>query len=412
VRRWLLDNVESLFFAFLLALSIWMAGVSAADPIEERVFPASIAIHYTEPGSGLLVVGSPPKDARVTVRAPVSVWQGLTSADIRLDADLTSVPAGTQPVPLAATIDRKGSRITHVDPGTVPVTLEEAASAAVPVRAQISGDPASRYRVGVPEVSPTEVQAIGPSSLLARVAEAVAPVDLTNAEESVDTKVTLVPRNASGQTVQGVTLDPPTADVRVDVSLPGGFRSVAVLPQVTDQVEPGYRVTNVEVTPPTVVVFSSDPAAVESLPGFVQTEPISLAGATQSIAQRVSVQLPEGVSLVDAQAVLVQVTIEPIQSSINVSRPVEVVGLSQGLYAQPSPDTVSVLLDGPLPALESLTPADVRVVVDLLGLGVGNHAVTAEVIVLPQGITVHTVLPDTIEVTISRVPFATPTPLP
>ncbi len=196
------------------------------------------------------------------------------------------------------------------------------------------------------------------------------------------------------------------------VSLPGGFRSVAVLPTLTEQVEPGYRVTNVSVTPPTVVVFSSNPDVVESLPGFLQTRPISLAGADGSFQQRATVDLPLAVSLVDEQTVLVDVTIEPILSTITLTRLVEIVGLDDTRFALAAPQMVSVILDGPLPVLERLRPEDVRVVIDLLGLGVGQHNVEAEVIVLPQGVTVRRVLPVEVEATISATPLVTPTPLP
>jgi hypothetical protein len=200
--------------------------------------------------------------------------------------------------------------------------------------------------------------------------------------------------------------------VNVDISLPGGFRSVAVLPVLTDQVEPGYRVTNVKVTPPTVVLFSSDPAAVESLAGYVQTEPISLANAESTIQQRVLISLPQGFSTVDEPSVLVEVSIEPIMSSVTLTRQVEIVGLAPGLSATPAPDRVSVILDGPLPVLERLKPEDVRVVVDLLGMTEGTHQVTPEVIVGPQALSVRTLLPDSIEVTITSKAPATLTPLP
>jgi YbbR domain-containing protein len=245
-----------------------------------------------------------------------------------------------------------------------------------------------------------------------RVVEAVAPVDLAAADRDLDVSVALRPVDSIGQVVAGAEVLPVSAQVRVDVSLPGGFRSVAVLPLLTDQVEPGYRVTNVTVTPPTVVLFSSDPAAVESLPGFVQTEAISLASATATIQRRALIDLPEGFSAVNEPSVLVEVTIEPILSSITLSRQVEIVGLASGLFAQAAPDVVSVILDGPLPVLESLAPEDVRVVLDLLGQTVGVHQVEPEIIVLPEGVTVRTLLPDSIEVAISRTPFATPTPLP
>jgi YbbR domain-containing protein len=412
VRRWLWDNIESLLFAGLLALSIWMAGVSAADPIEERVFPLPIPITYRAPADGLLVVGDEPSDARVTVRAPTSVWQRLTAADIEVVADLTALDAGRHGVPLQAGVEATGARITLVDPDLIDITIEQASERLVPVRVLVTGETASGYRTETPTVDPAEITVVGPASTVERILEGTAPIDLAGTDRDLDQSVTLRPVDSAGQLVPGVEVLPPTARVQIDVSLPGGFRSVAVLPLLTDQVEAGYRVTNVTVTPPTVVLFSSDPAAVESLPGFVQTEPISLANATATIQHRALIDLPQGFSAVDEPSVMVEVTIEPILSSITLSRQVEIVGLAPGLFALAAPDVVSVILDGPLPVLESLAPEDVRVVLDLLGLTIGIHQVEPEIIVLPEGVTVRTLLPDSIEVTVSRTPFATPTPLP
>ena len=412
MRRWLWDNIESLLFAGLLALSIWMAGVSAADPIDERAFPSPIPITYRRPADGLLVVGDAPTEARVTVRAPTSVWERLTAGELRLEADLSALGPGRHGVALQASVDATGARVTLVDPAQVVVTIEQASERIVPVRVQATGETAAGYRTEPPTVSPAEVTVIGPASVVERVLEALAPIDLAATDRDLDLTVALRPIDSAGQIVAGAEVLPPTVQVQVDVSLPGGFRSVAVLPLLTDQVEAGYRVTNVTVTPPTVVLFSSDPAAVESLPGFVQTEPISLASATATIQHRALIDLPGGFSAVDEPSVLVEITIEPILSSITLSRQVEIVGLAPGSYAQAAPDVVSVILDGPLPVLERLAPEDVRVVLDLLGRPVGTHQVEPEVIVLPAGVTVRTLLPDSIEVIVSRTPFSTPTPLP
>jgi len=348
----------------------------------------------------------------VTVRAPSSAWQRLTSRDLQVVADLGALGSGTHRVDLQGSVGATGARITSVDPAQIDVAIEQSSQRVVPVRAEVLGEAAAGYRTEAPTVSPTTATVRGPASAVERVQEAVASIDLAAADRDLDRLVPLQPVDAAGTRVSGVELEPAEAQVQVRVSLPGGFRSVAVLPLLTDQVEPGYRVTNVTVAPPTVVLFSSDPAAVERLPGFVQTEAISLANATSTIQHRALIDLPQGFSPVDEPSVLVEVTIEPILSSVTLSRQVEIVGLAPGLYAQAAPDVASVILDGPLPVLEKLAPEDVRVVVDVLGLAVGAHQLEPEVIVLPAGVTVRTVLPDTIEVTISRTPFSTPTALP
>jgi hypothetical protein len=70
---------------------------------------------------------------------------------------------------------------------------------------------------------------------------------------------------------------------------------------------------------------------------------------------------------------------------------------------------VDVILSGPLPRLQSLTIQDVKVIVDLFGLEPGVHKVKPTVVV-PEGLRVENVLPDTVEVEISIARPPTPTP--
>ncbi|HET7011079.1 MAG TPA: CdaR family protein [Anaerolineales bacterium] len=409
---WVSDNAETFFFSVVLALVVWLAGVNATDPIQEAMFPDPVAIEYMGPDEGLITTGTLTSEASLAVRAPRSVWATLGRSDLHLVADLRGLGAGVYTVPLEPSVDIRSARVRGTDPSTVHVTIEERLSRSVPVRVVLAGEPAARYRVGQPAPSFDEVTVAGPASLVNLVAEAVAGVTLSGQDATLLQTVDLSPRTATGTDVRGVTVSPRQVHVEVPISLPGGFRSVAVIPLVMGQVLPGYRVTNMTVSPPTVTVFATDPAAMSTLPGFVQTEAISLDDASQNIDRRVTVDLPEGFTLVDEQSVLVQVTIAPIESSLTITRRVEVVGLQVGLYARPSLESVSVILTGSLPELEQLSPEDVRVVLDLLSLGVGVHDVAPEVIVLPADVRVQTIIPDLIEVTVSRVPFATPTPLP
>jgi YbbR domain-containing protein len=410
--RWVSDNAEPFLFAVILAMVVWLAGVNAADPIEETFFPDPVSIEYLGPDDGLITTGSLTAEAVVLIRAPLSVWASLSRTDLHLAADLRGLGPGSYSVPLQSSVGVGSTRIRSTDPTSVDVVLEERLSRSVPVRVALAGEPAARYRVGQPEPSFDEVTVTGPASQVNLVAEAVASVTLSGQDSTILQTVDLTPRTGTGTDVRGVTLSPRQVHVEISISLPGGFRSVAVIPSVTGQVPAGYRVTNMTVSPPTVTVFATDPSAMEFLPGYVQTETISLDGASQNIERRLTVDLPDGFTLVDEQSVLVQVTIAPIESSLTITRSLVLVGLQSGLFARTSLDSVSVILTGSLPELEQLSPEDVRVVLDLLSLGVGVHQVAPEVIVLPADVRVQTIIPDLIEVTISRTPFGTPTPLP
>lgn len=410
--RWLAENGSTLLMAFVLAVTVWVAAVNAADPIADRAFPSSITIAYEGLGSGLLVVGTPPAQGRVSVRAPGSVWNQLTPERIHLRVQLRGLSAGTREITVAGSVDLSPARLTSIEPARVTLTIEPAASKEVQARVASIGEPALGYRAGEAAITPSQATVSGPASLVAQVKETVASADLTNRREDLAAQVNLLPVDSNGQAVPGVSVNPGTARVVIPVNELVGYRLVAVIPIIQGQVDAGYQVTNIALTPTLVTVFSPDPQAVETLPGYVETLPISLAGAHDTLEQRVMLALPKGIFLAGNQNVLVQVSISPIEISTTITRRPELQGLRAGLYAQASPNSISVILKGPLPVLEQLKADDVRVILDLTGLGPGPHQLGPVVLILPAGVVTQSVLPDTIEVIITTSPPPEPTPSP
>lgn len=407
--RWLKENLSSLLLAFIMSLLVWASAVSSADPTEERVLPSPVPIQVRGLAPDLTVVGSPPLTAQVTLRAPRSVWGQLTQDRVHLVVDLSGLGPGTHSVPLMARVNLRPARIVALEPAAVSLTLEALHTRTVPVRVRALGTPAVGYRAQTPQVTPTEANVVGPSSAVARVAQVLAEVNLTGLRAGVVETVPLLPVDPDGQVVEGVRVEPESARVVVQIQQLGGYRDVAVKVVIEGQVAAGYWVTSITVTPPVVTVYSSNPEAVSVLPGFVETEPLVLTGASSDIERRLALDLPAGITPVGEQTVLVRVGIAAIETSLTVTRALEIQGLGPGLFAEASPDSVSVILTGPLPVLEALALEDVRVVVDLLDLGVGTHQVTPQVVVIPGGVVARAVLPSTIEVIISTSPRP-PTP--
>ncbi len=412
--RWLWQNLGSLVLAFIMALLVWIVAVNAEDPIQEGPFPGNLPIEIRNVPEGLLLIDPLPRtEGRVILRAPRSVWDRLEAEDLTLWVDLAGLAAGTQHVPVQVTVEAEPLQVVAVEPESLTLTLEPTATRRIPIAVHTTGDVAIGFRVDAAEVAPTEATVVGPASLVTRIASLWAEVDLTGRRQSLEQEVPLVPVDAQRAVVEGMLqIDPPTATVRVHIEELGGYRSLAVVPRIEGQVAPGYQITNISVTPTLVTVFSTDPEAVDALAGFVETLPVNLDGATADVERRVGLDLPEGVSLVGDQTVLVRVSIAPIQSSITLTRTPQVQGLAPGLFASVSPTTVSLIITGPLPVLETLGPDDVRMVLDLTGLDIGTYALTPKFEDLPAGVAVQTVLPETIEVVLSDTPPPTLTPTP
>jgi YbbR domain-containing protein len=106
---------------------------------------------------------------------------------------------------------------------------------------------------------------------------------------------------------------------------------------------------------------------------------------------------------------MVKVGIAPIESSRKFDyREVEMIGQATGLLYHLSPQTVDVILSGPLPELDSLAISDIHVQVDLTGLAPGTYQLTPRVSIPPQNITVESILPQTVEVIVTSMVTSTP----
>jgi YbbR domain-containing protein len=182
---------------------------------------------------------------------------------------------------------------------------------------------------------------------------------------------------------------------------------------VHGQVAAGYRLENISVFPPVITVYAEEPELVSELPGVVDTQPLELQDAKEDITTRLSLNLPENVTIVGtegAKTVQVQVAISPIQTSVTLlNQPINLIGLPDALAAQISPQTVDVIISGPLPVLEVLTPQDITVTVDVTGLDVGTHKLTPKLETKMENVFEESILPGTVEVILSLPPTPTPT---
>jgi hypothetical protein len=104
----------------------------------------------------------------------------------------------------------------------------------------------------------------------------------------------------------------------------------------------------------------------------------------------------------DGGDITVRVTIDPLRGGQTIRRKIRFVNLSPTLRATASPDTVEVILSGPLPVLQALRTNDVDLIVDLTGFGTGTFQVKPAAQLVPSALKVESIVPDTVEVLITR----------
>ncbi len=415
--------VPTLIVSLLLSLVVWVSSVTTQDPVVEKAFMLPVPIELIGQSDGITVTSTLPASVSVQVRAPQSVWsQGLNvQGSVRAIADLSGLQPGTYTVPIQVQVDPQPSRLISHSPKELTLTLDRLATKEMPIVLVKRGSLMQGYQSGSSQLSRTQVNVSAVESVLSRVDEIRAMIDLTGVTSEIKRNVQLIAVDANDAVVTGVTILPEQVAVTIPVYEQFGYRNVAVSVPVSSQVAVGYRLTGLKVDPPSIRVYSTDPSTSDQIPGFIETEPLDLTNASQDITTSLKLRLPENVMVVgDVTTVNVTAGVAAIESSVTLTDvPVEITGLSQGLQASLSPEKVTVIISGPVSVLDLLKPTDVQVQVNLADKGSGSYQVKPVINLLVDKLKSEAVIPETVEAVIStfgtsssRFTSLSPTPTP
>ncbi len=411
--RWLTQNIGNMLLSIVLAVVVWVVAVNDVDPGQEGTFTAIPIVFVSQPPE-TVVYDASAAAVDVTLSAPGTTLAALSARVISATVDLSATTSGDGLYRVNVGVPeslRRTVRVVRIEPASINVKVEPRRSLQIPVEVNLVGEPPVGYRVGRIVTQPATVTVTGPESWVSQVAHAAGEFSVQNASAPLSQTLTLKPVDAEGLNVPNVKLEPERTALHVNIEQLVGFANLAVKVELTGTQASGYRLIEVNVAPPNVTVQGT-PAALDALPGFVETEPIDITGAQADVDKEVPLDLPPEVALVGQQSVRVSVKIEAIVSSLTISSQPVAFGLQAGLAARVAPESVDVILEGALPVLDTIDlERDVRVILDLSGLGIGTHQIEPRV-ETPPGIVARNILPPTVQVIIERAPRGTPTPSP
>jgi YbbR domain-containing protein len=405
-------NLGLAVLSVALAFGVWMFIVDTEHPTRTGVFPVDIPVEPVNMPEGLTLSG-PLGDVTLRIEADEDLWDQLTASDFRATVNLLGAQIGTQDVdvqvePLGG---RNGLRIIEVIPtvhsagapsGTVRVELKPLVSQVVPVSLDLVGTPPMGYELSTPNVEPEQVVVSGPEDLVSRVAAAVASIDLSGVVTDVRQTYSLMPRDESGFTVEGVTLDPGSVDIEITVEQKRFSRLVVVSPSLEGSPAAGYNVTAVELEPASVTLLG--PLELLNVTSFVVTDDIDITGATSDITRIVNiVGLAPGVVISGSTTVTVRISIAAGEGEAAFGVAPQWTGLASDLWVVSGTSLVEVTLQGELPTLRNVSPDQVTVSVDLSGLGAGSHRLEPQV-KAPDGLQVADISPTSVEVVLEPAP--------
>jgi YbbR domain-containing protein len=386
-----------LVLSFLLAVSLWVFVTDTENPVRVDVLNSPVPLEAVNVGEGLALANQLPA-IDIRAAAPEDRWGRLSSANFRAFVDVKGLEAREQEVRVQVDVEGiSGVRVVEVNPRTVTVNLEELVSQEVPVSTRIVGSLPIGYELEEAQPGRESVRVIGPRSLVDLVKEAVADVNVTGLTVGVDQTVPLVARGSGGAQIRGVQIEPPNARVDLAIRQRTLVRTLPLRVEVSGDPAPGYRVSGVSSSPTTVTV-QGPIEALQQLDN-IRLPAVDIAGQRSDVVRVVEIPPPPGVEVGQA-SVTITVSITAVPGTLIMTVAPTAGDLAPGLVVRFDTETVAVLLEGPMPLLNSLLPRDIRATVDLRGLSAGsyNRPVSVEV---PEGVTVASVQPETVSVTLN-----------
>jgi YbbR domain-containing protein len=408
IGRLIFHNWPLKLAAIVLA-SMLYAGLVISQSAQE--FAGSITVDVINQRADAVLTQTPPKVTRIRYVAVSDPTARATQDSFRASIDLKDVNPLAGPTIVPIKVESVDPRFTVIswDPPSVQIRLDPLVTKSVPVTVS-TGQTPPKLQVQTPVATPGSVTVTGAASVIALVTAARADVVIEPSGLNVDRDVDLVPVDELGNRVTPVKVEPSKAHVTIAVFSERTTHSVPVNPVVTGTPATGYEVVSVAVDP-AVVTLQLDANELAAVPA-ADTAPVSISGATQDVEADVPLALPAGILPLEGTAVVhVTVTIHPIAGTRTFDAGIVLTGARSDLLYTLSVNHALATVGGSLADLQRLDAATFVLTGSVAGLSPGSHDVALEGN-LPIGLTMITIEPARITVTISTPPSAAPSTVP
>lgn len=393
-------NVATLGLALILAILLWGVAIRESDPPDLIQFEVPVqALGQPEDR----IIGGIPSSVVIGVEGPTSSLSQLTQEDFSAEIDLADLPPGESIVPIRVRFDEEqGTSISWQIPEQATLDVERIVTREIPVQVEVRGDVARGYEMGSPITDPEAITVSGLASRVESLAEARVTIILEQPQEDVVRTRRPTFYDRQGNVVSSVNLNPETEEVEITIPVEqlAGYAAKPIIVEWEGEPAPGYRLLDVNVEPDSVLV-TGRPTQLDLL-SRVRTELIDITGLRESQSLPVTLNLPEGIELNEVQPIVVEFEIEPILTSSIVRKSPEVRAMGEGLTITNELEEVRVFLYGPVDKLDSLIDNDVRVTLDLFGLGPGTHSLEPDIDVFVSDIEVRSFQPPELSVTLTQ----------
>jgi len=293
--RRLLRNWQLKLLAVFLAASTWSVVAYAGNPPGTEVFRGVTVEHGPTP-AGLILLKEP-APVTITVRGLQSSLGGFRRENVHALIDMAGTRRGPNLLPVRVRVDSADHSVSFgsVDPTNVDVELDQLSTIQRKVDVRTHGTPNSCCAVRAATSSPDTVTLKGPAKQL-ETAVAFVDVDVEGRGGPVqDQKIDVQLETPAKKPLPQVSSQPGQVTVTVQITAVKQIKPAGINPIPSGTLATGYRIADVQVSP-SVVEVEADPGILANIQ-TLDTDPISIAGATSDVVANVGLRAPTGVTV-------------------------------------------------------------------------------------------------------------------
>ena len=388
----ILHNLGTKVLSVILAIIIWLLVTNIDNPYTTKTFtdiPVSVLNEETllkKNKTWDIIEGD---KVSVTIKAKRSVIDKIGRSDINATADLSKLSI-TNAVPINVVIDKYDDEISEKSLGsvdTMKVKLENIKKGQFPVTIETTGNVGSGYAVGTKIPTPNIVEVTGPESQIDRINEVRVTVNVEGLTKSQTFSVEPVYYNYDGDKLDASRLTCNVETVEVSINLLQ-TKKVDLKVETTGEVAKGYALESVLLEPKSIVVAGTKDKLADL--SEILVTGLSIDGLKKDTEENIDITdyLPEDIKLAqDNPDVRVNVQVVPLDKR-SIGDPVNKITVRNpniDYRLEFLDDMISVTVRGEKDEIEDITLEDLKPVIDVSDLAVGEHELQVELQDLSQG---------------------------
>ncbi len=401
IEKALSKDVIAKWTAVILAVLMWFQVGSDRNPLETKVINLDLIV--AEP-PGTVVVSAGPSKVAVTLMGRVRTLARLNPQEVSVAPDLSEVPLGVlSEIPITFDPQVSGIRVLDVSPKVATVELDAVRSKEVAVTIKSRGAPNQEFVAEKPHFQLASAEITGPGRQIDKVQYVMGEIDVGGATADVKASVSLSARDAAGNEVPRVKVEPSACEVTVFLTKRPPAKVVRVTAHTIGVPKSGYRVEGITVAPDSITL-RADPEVIAQIDS-ISANPVDVTGKDSSFTVTRSLKVPDVLDYIEASQVSIYVKIAEDVIQRPFTRLVIPHNAPPGYKWDVEPREVTVYVNGRRDVVEGISEADIQAYIDAEGRGEGSHRLPVAVGFsdsIAEGVGLDDITPSSVTVTFTK----------